>query len=93
VSARSALTEGSDRDSFCSHSSQKVQLGTGAVQGVRRPGKSLRVANLSEVLKDCCCRCAQSRRLQHLDVLKVCRKECVQEFSEGLEVVGKAQEG
>jgi hypothetical protein len=38
VSARSALTEGSDRDSFCSHS-PKVQLGTGAVQGVRRPSE------------------------------------------------------
>jgi hypothetical protein len=48
VSARSVLTEGSDRDSFCSHSSQKVQTGTGAVQGVRKLGKSLRVANLSE---------------------------------------------
>jgi hypothetical protein len=47
VSARSVLTKGSDRDSFCSHSS-KVQLGTGAMQGVRRLGKSLRVSNLSE---------------------------------------------
>jgi hypothetical protein len=38
VSARSALTEGSDRVAFvliCS----KVQLCTGAVQGVRRPSE------------------------------------------------------
>jgi hypothetical protein len=47
-----------------------VQLGTGAVQGVCRPGKSLRVANLRGILKDCCCRCAQSQRLQHLDVVE-----------------------
>jgi hypothetical protein len=31
------------------------------VQGVRRPGKSLRVANLSEVLKTAAARSAQSR--------------------------------
>ena len=29
----------------------EVQLGTGAVQGVRRPGKSLRVVNLSEAFE------------------------------------------
>jgi hypothetical protein len=67
-----------------------VQLGTGAVQGVRRPSKSLRVANLSEELKDCCCRCAQSRRLQHLDVVEGCRKECVQSlFLKDFRVVEK----
>ena len=48
-----------------------MQMGKGVVQGVRRPGKSLRVANLSEVLKDCCCRRVQSwKRLQHLDVVE-----------------------
>jgi hypothetical protein len=39
-----------------------VNLVTGAMQGVRRPGKGLRVANLSKDLEDCCCRHAQSRR-------------------------------
>jgi hypothetical protein len=38
-----------------------VQLGTGAMQGVRRLGKRLRVENLNEELKDYCCRRAQSR--------------------------------
>jgi hypothetical protein len=38
-----------------------VQLGIGDMQGGRRPGKGIRVANLSEVLKDCCCKGAQSR--------------------------------
>jgi hypothetical protein len=47
-----------------------VQLGTGAVQGVRRLGKSLRVANLSEVLKEYYCRRVQSQRLQHLAVVE-----------------------
>jgi hypothetical protein len=70
-----------------------VQLGTG-VQGVCRQG-SFRVANLSKVLKDCCCKCAQSRRIQHLDVFEGCRKECVQGFSYkssgriGLRICGK----
>jgi hypothetical protein len=38
----------------------------GSVQGVRRLGKSLRVANLSKELKDCCCRSAQSRETSTL---------------------------
>jgi len=40
VSARSALTKGSDRVAFVLISA-KVQIGTGAVQGVRRPSKVL----------------------------------------------------
>jgi hypothetical protein len=67
LSTRSALTEGSDRDNFCLIH-PKVQLGTGAVQGVHRPDKRLRVVNLSEVLKDYCCRHAQSQRLQRVAV-------------------------
>jgi hypothetical protein len=80
VSARSALTEGSDRDSFCSHSSQGCRLGTGACKECAEQVKRLKVVNLSEVSKDYCCRSAQSRkRLQHLEVVENCRKECVKE--------------
>ena len=89
-SASSVLIEGSYRDNFCSHSSPKVQLGTEAVQGVRRPGKRLMVVNLSEELKDCCCREVQSQRLQHLAMLKGCHKECEQGiFLKDLKVIVK----
>ena len=51
--------KGSIRDRFCSHF-LKGAVRHSAVQGVRRPRESLRVANLSNELKDCCCRSAQS---------------------------------
>ena len=38
-----------------------MSLGIGAVQGVHRLRK-VSIVNLSEALKDCCCRCAQSRK-------------------------------
>jgi hypothetical protein len=48
--------------------------------------------DLSEVLRDCCCRCAQNRRkFKHLKVFEGCRKECEQEFSEGPEVVERSE--
>jgi hypothetical protein len=94
VSIRSALTEGSDRDNFCSHSSQRCRLGTGAMQGVRRPGKSLRVVSLSGYLKEYCCKCVQSQRLQHLDRVEGLPQGVrARELPEGLESRGKAQEG
>jgi hypothetical protein len=61
VSARSALTKGSDGDNFCSHSPQKVQLGIGVVQGVHRPSE-VQGCEPERQLKDYCCRSAQSRR-------------------------------
>jgi hypothetical protein len=61
VSARSALTEGSDRDNFCSHLRRSAVEHRSRARSVQAK-KSLRVANLSEELKDCCCRCAQSRK-------------------------------
>ena len=69
-----------------------MQLGTRAVQGVRRPGKSLRVANLSEHRRNATAGARRVKGLQHLDVVEGCRKECVQEFPEGLEGRGKVQE-
>jgi hypothetical protein len=42
--------------------------------------ESLRVANLSKVSKDYCCRCAQSRSSSTFEVSEGCRKECVQEI-------------
>jgi hypothetical protein len=77
VSARSALTEGSDRVAFvlihpkCSWAQEPCKECAGRVK--------FRVANLSEELKDCCCRCAQSRKDSTLEVFEGCRKECVQE--------------
>jgi hypothetical protein len=68
-----------------------VQLSTGAVQGVRRPGE-VQGCEPEQELKDCCCRCAQSRRrFNTWKWLNVCRKECVQGSlkDSGL---GKAQE-
>lgn len=51
---------------------------------------SLRVANLSRVLRDCCCRCAQSQKgVQHLEVSKGCCKECAQESFLRLRVIRK----
>jgi hypothetical protein len=61
VSAKSVLTKCSNRDTFGSHSPRSKIWFIGAVQGVRRLDKGLRVANLSKALKDCCCRCAQSQ--------------------------------
>jgi hypothetical protein len=59
-----------------------VQLGTGAVQGVRRLGKSIRVANLSEAFDRLLIQvCAESSDFNTLTLLKVCLKECMQEFS------------
>jgi hypothetical protein len=70
VSARSALTEGSDSLAFVLIH-PKVQLGTGAVQGVRRPSE-VQGCEPEQELKDCCCRCAQSRKDSTLgSVLKV----------------------
>jgi hypothetical protein len=40
------------------------------VQGVHRPGKSLRVANLSEVSRTAAAGVHRVRRLQHLDVVE-----------------------
>jgi hypothetical protein len=65
LSARSALTKGSIRDSFCSHFLEGA-VRHSAMQGVHRPGKSLRVANLSEVLKTVAARSAQSRETSTL---------------------------
>ena len=61
-----------------------MQLGTGAMQGVRRPDKSLMVANLSEVFKDYCCRCAQGRRKDSTlrKCLKVSARSARRRFSE-----------
>jgi hypothetical protein len=59
-----------------------VQLGTGAMQVVRRLGKSLRVANLSEAFDRLLLQvCAESSDFNTSTLLKVCRKECMQEFS------------
>jgi hypothetical protein len=69
-----------------------VQLGTGAVQGVRRPGKSLRVANLSKELKTAAAGVRRVEGFHHLDVLKGCRKECVQGAFSKVQSHRKAQE-
>jgi hypothetical protein len=59
-----------------------VQLGTGVMQGVCRPSKSLRVANLSEAFDRLLLQvCVESSDFKTSTLLKVCRKECVQEFS------------
>jgi hypothetical protein len=47
-----------------------VQLGTRAMQGVHRLGKSLRVAYLSEVSKDCCGRRVQKMEISTLSVVE-----------------------
>jgi hypothetical protein len=47
-----------------------VQLGTGAVQGVRRLGKSLRVTNLSEHRRTVAAGVRRVEELQHLDVVE-----------------------
>jgi hypothetical protein len=66
VSARSALTEGSDRDRFCSHSPRSAVEYRSRKRSAQAK-RSLRVANLSKELKDCCCRCAQSRSIQTVE--------------------------
>jgi len=58
--------KGSNRDIFDSHFLEGA-VGHRVMQEVHRPGKSLRVGNLSEEIKYYYCRCAQSRRLRHLD--------------------------
>jgi hypothetical protein len=50
VSARSALTEGSDRDKFCSHSSQKCSWAQESCKECAGQ-VNFRVANLSEGLR------------------------------------------
>jgi hypothetical protein len=83
--ARSALTEGLDSLTFVLIH-PKVHLGIGAVQGVRRLRK-VSLVNLSRVLKDYCCRCAQSRKvLRYLEISEGCCKECVKGPSLRLEV-------
>jgi hypothetical protein len=42
-----------------------------------------------QALKDCCCRCVQSRRIQHLEVFESFRKECMQESFLKLRVIRK----
>jgi hypothetical protein len=52
------------------------------VQGVHRPGKSLRVVNLSESFDRLLLQvCVESSDFNTSTLLKVCRKECMQEFS------------
>ena len=59
-----------------------MQLGTGVVQGVRRLGKSIRVVNLSKAFDRLLLQvCAESSDFNTSMLLKVCHKECVQEFS------------
>jgi hypothetical protein len=60
VSVRSALTKGSDRVSLFSFI-LGVQLGIGALQGLRRPSE-IQGCEPEQELKDCCCKCAQSRK-------------------------------
>jgi hypothetical protein len=71
-----------------------VQLGTGVMQGVHRPGESLRVANLSKLLRDCCCRSAQSPGTSTLRwfIEGLPQGVHAEGFSEGLESREKAQE-
>jgi hypothetical protein len=64
-SARSALIKGSCSLSFVLIHPQ-VQLGTGAMQGVHRPSE-VQGCEPEQELKDCCCRCAQSRSIQALE--------------------------
>jgi hypothetical protein len=65
VSARSASTRiqvcVSEAQIACVLISTGVQLGTGAVQGVRRPSE-VQGCELEQLLKDCYCRCAQSQK-------------------------------
>jgi hypothetical protein len=89
VSARSALTKGSDRDSFCSHL-RKSAVGHRSRARSAQTKQSFRAMNLGEASRDCCCRCAQSRRFNTWKLLNVCRKECVQEYSESL---GRTMQG
>ena len=71
-----------------------MKLGTGAMQGVHRLGKSLRVVNPSKSLKDCCCKCVQSRRVSTLRCVEgLSQGVRTREFPKGLESRGKAQEG
>jgi hypothetical protein len=85
-SARSALTEGSDSLTLVLIHPE-VKLGYRS-RARSAQAKEVSVVNLSEVLKDCCCRCAQSRGvLNILKYLKICRKECVQGPSLKLKVV------
>jgi hypothetical protein len=59
-----------------------VQLGTRAMQGVHMPGKILRVVNLSEAFDRLLLQvCIESSDFNTSTLLKVCRKECVKEFS------------
>jgi hypothetical protein len=67
-----------------------VQLGIGAVQGVRRPSE-IQACEPEQELKDCCRRCAQSRRINTWKWLNVCLKECVQGSLKDSEL-GKTQE-
>jgi hypothetical protein len=68
VSARSVLTGGSGSLAFVLIH-PKVQLGTGAMQGVRRPSE-VQGCEPEQELKDYCCRCAGSKEFQHLKVFE-----------------------
>jgi hypothetical protein len=85
VSARSALTRGSGSLAFVLIH-PKVQLGTGAVQGVRRLSE-VQGCEPEQGLKDYYCRCVQSRRFNTSKGLNVCRKECMQDSLKDLELV------
>ena len=57
--------KGSIRDNFCSHF-LRGEVRHSAMQGVCRPSKSLRAANLSKVLRTAAARSAQSRETSTL---------------------------
>jgi hypothetical protein len=75
--------------------SQKCKLSTGAVQGVRRPSRSLRVCNLRKLLKDCCRKeCTESKRFKYLEVFEeVAARSACRSLLEDLSFFKKAQEG
>jgi hypothetical protein len=61
VSARSALTEGSDSLTFVLIR-PRVELGHTSRARSAQAGESFRVVDRNELLRDCCCRSAQGRR-------------------------------
>jgi hypothetical protein len=80
--------KGSIRDSFCSKFLEGA-VRHSAVQGVRRPGRSLRVAILSQYQKTVVQVCAESRETEHLMCCWVATRSACKKFSKGLEKLEK----
>jgi hypothetical protein len=94
VSARSALIEGSLGITFVLVHPRRCSWTQRIHARSAQASEASGFANLRELLRDYYCRCAQSRRLQHLDEVEGFPQGVHANFlSEDLESCGKIQEG